>query len=106
MYICICKLESQPHFLFGTYIEFRENKFDNITSYSSVARSGDTFRLYPGKVSARFGPNVARAMKEKNDVGFFLYFLPRIWIMKRGFAAKKIVDEQLSEAETSSFACG
>ena len=29
-----------------------------------------------------------------------------LWIMKRGFAAKMIVDEQLSEAETSSSACG
>ena len=27
------------------------------------------------------------------------------WIVKRGFAAKTIVDEQLSEAETSSSAC-
>ena len=29
-----------------------------------------------------------------------------LWIVKRGFAAKTIVDEQLSEAETSSSACG
>ena len=29
-----------------------------------------------------------------------------LWIMKRGFVAKTIVDEQLSEAETSSSACG
>ena len=58
------------------------------------------------KVSARFRPKVARTMKEKNHVGFFFYFLPRIWIVKRGFTAKTIVDEQLSEAETSSSACG
>ena len=29
-----------------------------------------------------------------------------LWIMKGGFVAKTIVDEQLSEAETSSSACG
>ena len=29
-----------------------------------------------------------------------------LWIMKRGFVEKTIVDEQLSEAETSSSACG
>ena len=29
-----------------------------------------------------------------------------LWIVKRGFAAKTIVDEQLSEAETSSSVCG
>ena len=28
-------------------IGFGENKFDNITRYYSVVRSGDTFRLYP-----------------------------------------------------------
>ena len=28
-------------------IGFGENKFDNITRYYSVLRSGDTFRLYP-----------------------------------------------------------
>ena len=35
--------------LSGTYtegIEFGENKFDNITRYYSVVRSGDTIRLY------------------------------------------------------------
>ena len=29
-----------------------------------------------------------------------------LWIVKRSFAAKTIVDEQLLEAETSSSACG
>ena len=29
-----------------------------------------------------------------------------LWIMKRDFVEKTIVDEQLSEAETSSSACG
>ena len=29
-----------------------------------------------------------------------------LWIVKRGFAAKTIVDEQLSEPETSSSVCG
>ena len=31
-------------------IGFGENKFDNITRYYSVVRSGDTFRLYPWKI--------------------------------------------------------
>ena len=31
-------------------IGFGEKKFDNITGYYSVVRSGDTFRLYPWKI--------------------------------------------------------
>ena len=81
MYVCICKLESQRFCYLGL-----TQKALNLGKISLIL-SQDTPRLQ-GRVTR------LDYTREKY-----------LWIVKRGFAAKTIVDEQLSEAEMSSSVC-